>query len=96
MRFTVNRRPGVVVVGVSVDRTRQAARSALDEVGVSFPSFLDPRSRYLHEFSTIVPAWGIPSSLVLLNGRVVAVHVGEIDDPEELIAALAEYGRSGS
>lgn len=70
---------GVSVVGLNVQDTSTDARRFLDQVGVNFPSIVDPEGSLL---ATIpgVPPKAVPSTVILdRNGAVAVRIIGPLD-----------------
>jgi cytochrome c biogenesis protein CcmG/thiol:disulfide interchange protein DsbE len=81
---------GLEVVGVSVDAAGEAAAVArfVDQVGVTYPIWLDPQERVSSVFRTT----GVPTTMLIdRQGTLVWRHVGPVaaNDPE-LTRLIAE------
>lgn len=86
-------RGDVEVVGVSLDQFEDKAAEFLEEFDADYPSWRDPDLEYL---VTYAPAVGVqlPSSVLVVDGEVVAAHAGEFTSPDELSAdRLRELAR---
>jgi thiol-disulfide isomerase/thioredoxin len=69
----------VAFVGVNIGDTADAAASFLDEVGVTFPNYLDERNDLTAELGTAT----LPVTLVLdADGRIVTEHIGPMTASE--------------
>jgi cytochrome c biogenesis protein CcmG, thiol:disulfide interchange protein DsbE len=69
----------VAFVGVNIGDTADAAGSFLDEVGVTFPNYLDERNDLTAELGTAT----LPVTLVLdADGRIVTEHIGPMTAAE--------------
>jgi thiol-disulfide isomerase/thioredoxin len=79
---------GVSVAGITRDRYVDYARQSLDEAGVSYPNWQDFDATYLSDFTGIVPPQGVPSSVLVVDGRVEAVHVGPLETWDDLAPIL--------
>ncbi|HEX5726197.1 MAG TPA: TlpA disulfide reductase family protein [Longimicrobiaceae bacterium] len=81
--YLANRPRGFEVVGVSVDAAgqEQAVREFVQELGVTYPVWLDPDERVSSTFATL----GVPSTfLVGRDGTLLWKKLGPVraDDPE--------------
>lgn len=94
----------VVVVGVNIRESGglAAARSFVREAGIDFPSFYDPSSEVLLDFSDEIGPYSLPSTAVLdRQGRLAAIVLGAIpgqatmQDVVEEIAAEPAGGAPG-
>lgn len=74
----------VQVLGVSRDRFEKYAREFEEEVGAEFPSWMDPDGEYAANFAQHLPVEMLPTSALLKKGRLVAVHVGPIEELDGL------------
>lgn len=72
------------VLGVSRDQFKKYAIQFEEEVGASFPSWLDSSGEYQNKFSQSFPQNALPISLLSYRGKLVAVHVGPIDSLAEV------------
>ncbi len=71
---------GVVVLGVSVDRSEQAYRNFLARTRVTFQTARDPESRISADYGT----FKYPETYIIdRNGRVIEKIVGPIDWTDE-------------
>ncbi len=77
----------VVVVGVNPLDDADTLTAFLQEVGATYPQYRDPDGAVLAAFSVAA----LPATIaVTADGRVVAVHLGELDDATlEALAAAA-------
>lgn len=79
----LNRAAGIddlQVLGVSRDQFRKYARKFEDDTGATFPSWMDSEGDFHHQFTSTVPIQALPVSLLSRDGKLVAVHIGPIDD----------------
>jgi thiol-disulfide isomerase/thioredoxin len=83
---------GVRVLGVSRDRDRGEARELAEELGVTYPNWLDPDGDFVVQLQGLVPLNAYPSTVVLRGDRVVAVKSGEIRTAGEVLRVLDEVG----
>lgn len=66
----------VQVIGVTRDRYEKYAANFLAATGAGFPNVQDPDGDYMAKFSAVVPRWAVPSSVLVVDGMVVAAHIG--------------------
>lgn len=85
---TLDERDDLQVIGVSRDQFARYAREFEDEVDAPFPSWLDPDGDYAAQLRRLAPVDFLPLSALLDEGRVVAVHLGEIKDLSALEALV--------
>ncbi|WP_436699617.1 TlpA family protein disulfide reductase [Nocardioides sp. BYT-33-1] len=74
----------IPVVGISRDLDDGAARAALEEFGVTYPNFRDHDSRLAEALADVVPFNGVPSSVLVVDGRIRWAHLGDFDSYAEL------------
>jgi peroxiredoxin len=79
----------VQVIGVSRDRYEKYAAELLAATGVKFPNILDPDGTYMARFSAVVPRQALPSSVLVMDGTVVAAHIGPFKRWSDLYPKLA-------
>ena len=82
----------VVIVGVNVQDTEQAAREFMRRFQFSFPNGVDPRGKISIDYGV----YGIPETFFLdTDGRIVYKHVGAVTDRvlSEQIEGLLERAR---
>ncbi len=85
---------GLRVVGVNVDRSADegAIESFLAEVGVTFPTVLDPADRFARTFVTS----GVPESLLIdSDGTIMHRWKGPLDDRPDDTEAIIESTLAG-
>ncbi|MGH7352360.1 MAG: TlpA family protein disulfide reductase [Candidatus Methylomirabilales bacterium] len=83
---------GVVIVGVNVQDTEQAAREFMRRFQFSFPNGVDPKGKVSIDYGV----YGIPETFFLdTEGRIVYKHVGAVTDRvvSQQIAGLLERAR---
>lgn len=77
--------PGVQVVGVNPLDDRAGLDDFVEEVAVRYPQYRDPDGSVLDAFGIAA----LPATIfVAADGRVITVHLGQLDAPE--LAAMAE------
>lgn len=75
---------GVAVVGVTRDRFDDYALRAIHKADVSYPNVQDADASWMDHFSGLVPLSFIPSSVVIVDGKVTRVHIGPFHKLGEL------------
>lgn len=82
---------GVTVIGVTRDRFDTFALRALHRAGATYPTTQDADAAYMQAFSGLVPLGLIPSSVVVVDGKVTRVHIGPFHTTKDLdeVRALA-------
>lgn len=83
----------VDVAGVSRDFRSSSARQALRDAHVTYPNRMDPDGVYMRRLSRVVPWVAIPSSVLVVDGRVVASHIGPFTSYADLEHARDLTGR---
>ena len=91
----------VAVLGVNIrENGIAAAQSFVREAGMDFPSFYDPSSEVLLEFSEDIGPYSLPSTVILdRQGRLAAIILGVIPGRatvEALIEEIASEPESAS
>ena len=66
----------VQVVGVSRDVREVVARQALKRAGVHYVNWFDPDGAFVQKLRGVVPPSAVPSTLLVVDDQVVAVHIG--------------------
>lgn len=84
----VSRAGQIRVVGLSRDVRRTAAARALRAADVSYENWMDADATFMVALDGRLPLGQIPSSALLVDGRVVAVHLGEFKNRAEVLAGL--------
>lgn len=79
------RNDSMEVVGVSRDQFTKYARAFEEELGADFPSWMDSDGEYSESFITYFPRNALPVSVLVHDGRLVAVHLGPIDAASEVV-----------
>lgn len=72
------------VVGVNIDEHVAEAREAADAAGVTYANYRDHRKYYLGTFVGDMPTNVVPSSVLFVDGRAVAAHIGEFETEADL------------
>jgi thiol-disulfide isomerase/thioredoxin len=78
----------VSVMGVTRDESRQAATALLRETRVSYANWLDPAGRYVGRFRRSIPVAAVPSSVLVVDGRIARVHIGPFRSWRDLRSGL--------
>lgn len=78
----------IEVVGYTRDSKRANAVEALAAAGVAFANFMDPDAEIALALDGRVPINGIPTSVLVRDGKAIAVHIGPFPDKATILAAL--------
>lgn len=78
------------VIGFSRDRDKASAAGALKAAGVTYSNWLDSDASLGVELDNRVPLSSVPSSVLIRNGKVIAVHIGEFTSKAEILQALEQ------
>jgi len=78
----------LLVVGYTRDLHRKEADEALDAARITFPNFMDTDGTVALSLDGRVPLSAIPSSILVRDGKAVAVHIGPFPDKATILAAL--------
>lgn len=76
------------VIGFSRERSEDNALEALRKAGVTYPNWLDGDAKLALELDGRVPFNSVPSSVLIRDGQVVAVHIGEFKTRDDVLKAL--------
>ena len=86
------RERGVMVLGVDIQDTPEAARKFIDQFSLTFPNALDPTGKVSIDYGV----YGVPETFFIdARGRIRAKHVGAVTDAifrREVDRLLAERG----
>ncbi|MDN4171753.1 TlpA disulfide reductase family protein [Nocardioides sp. SOB77] len=80
----VAERDDVEVVGVSLDEFEGTAAEFLDEAGADYPSWRDPDMELMSSYAPAVSLSGLPATVLIVDGEVVASHPGEFTSAKDL------------
>ncbi|WP_034262967.1 TlpA family protein disulfide reductase [Actinospica robiniae] len=70
-------------VGVDTLDNDSSANAYLSRYGISYPALADPEEKLVLDLKSIVPAEGIPSTLIVdEDGKVAVRAIGAITEPE--------------
>lgn len=84
---------GVMVVGVTRDRFASYATEAIGKAGVTYANFQDFDETYtMDELRDLIPTWAVPSSVLLVDGKVEQVHIGTFHTMADLQPATELVG----
>lgn len=78
------------VIGFSRDRSSDAATEALRDAGVTYPNWLDADAQLAIDLDGRVPYASVPSSVLIRDGQVIAVHIGEFKTADDVLKALEQ------
>lgn len=76
------------VIGFSRDRDKGNAAEALKDAGVTYPNWMDSDAELTDDLDGRVPYASVPSSVLIRDGKVIAVHLGDFKSKEEVLKAL--------
>ena len=80
----LNNELGVQVVGINRDRFKKYALAAIEKTNVTYPNWGDPYGTYTVGFDDVIPVQALPSSVIMVDGKVTAVHIGTFDSWPDL------------
>ena len=89
-----NQESGVEVVGVTRDQFERYAQSAIDRASVTYPNWMDEDASYSEQFSDLLPVNALPTSALVVDNRVIAVHVGPFETVSELTSQVSKMTAS--
>lgn len=75
---------GVGVLGISRDRRVAPAATMIESYQITYPNYLDVDGVLHRALGGKVPLQGIPTSLLIVDGKVTWVHVGVFASAEDL------------
>jgi thiol-disulfide isomerase/thioredoxin len=75
----------MTVVGFSRDIHQDKAENTLARYGVTYANWMDPEARIALAMDGKVPINAVPSSLLIVGGKVVAVHIGQFKKPQDVL-----------
>lgn len=75
----------IAVVGFTRDTHQDKAEDALADHGVTYPNWMDPEAKVAVAMDGKIPVNGVPSSLLIINGKVVAVHIGPFKTAQDVL-----------
>lgn len=78
----------VTVAGFTRDLSEEKARDALKEFGATYPNWMDTDAQLAVALDGRVPINQVPSSALIRDGKVVAVHIGEFKSKQDLLDGL--------
>jgi thiol-disulfide isomerase/thioredoxin len=78
------------VIGFSRDTNTGSAADALKAAGVTYPNWLDSDASLAVELDHRVPLSSVPSSVLIRDGKVIAVHIGQFHTRAEVLQALEQ------
>ncbi|MDN4161903.1 MULTISPECIES: TlpA disulfide reductase family protein [Nocardioides] len=89
-------RGDVAVIGVSVDWFAKYAREFIADYEVTYPNWSDPETAYMRSLAPAVSPNGIPSTVLVEDGEVVAAYIGPLESaadvsPTRLAELLAQH-----
>lgn len=78
----------ITVVGFTRDSHRDRADEALRAAGVTYPNWMDPDATLALELDGRVPINAVPSSFLIRDGKVVAIHIGPFKSAADVLRGL--------
>ncbi len=79
---------GTTVVGISRDARASFAEDSLQTAGVTYPNYLDSAADLMVALDGAIPMNQVPSSVILVDGDAVAVHVGPFETADDIATGL--------
>jgi thiol-disulfide isomerase/thioredoxin len=79
----------VTVMGVTRDVRRQSATALMQQTKVSYANWSDPAGRYVGRFRGSIPVAAVPSSVLVVDGRIARVHIGPFQSWRDLRTGLS-------
>ena len=74
------------VVGVSLGPSVSRAKRFVTTAGVGYPNLLDSDAQLKSAFTKSMPIVGVPTSFVVVDGTVRAVHVGPFESKTAVLS----------
>ena len=74
----------VEVVGVTRDVRLRYAREAMTRTGVTYDNYADSSGDFLAGLHGVVPTNAVPSTLLVVDGRITWAHIGPFDSYRDL------------
>jgi thiol-disulfide isomerase/thioredoxin len=87
-RFHATR--AVDVVGVTRDVRLQYARGAMADAGVTYANYADTTGDFLAGLHGVIPTNAVPSTLLVVDGRITWAHIGPFDSYRDLERSVAQ------
>lgn len=78
------------VIGFSRDRDEGNAAEALRDAGVTYANWMDSDAELTGDLDGRVPYASVPSSVLIRDGKVIAVHIGEFKTKDDVLKALEQ------
>jgi thiol-disulfide isomerase/thioredoxin len=85
----LERSGNVTVLGVTRDVRRPPALEMIKRSHVSYANWLDKDGAYMRSFRDLIPPVAVPSSLLVVDGRATAVHIGPFRSWRDLRSAVS-------
>lgn len=76
------------VIGFSRDIKTGAADQAINKAGVTYPNWLDTDASIAVALDGRIPINAVPTSALIRDGKVVAVHIGQFTGRKDVLGAL--------
>ena len=81
---------GVAVIGVTRDNILENAEKFLARRDVTYPNLRDEYGDFQSAIGDVVPAQSLPSSFLLVDGRITWVRVGPFTSYDDLRDSVLE------
>ncbi|MFL6061302.1 MAG: TlpA family protein disulfide reductase [Marmoricola sp.] len=78
----------IAVVGFTRDTDASKAEAELTGAGVTYPNWTDTDAKIALALDGRVPINAVPSSVLIRGGKVVAVHIGEFKNEDDVLKGL--------
>jgi hypothetical protein len=79
----------VDVVGVTRDVRLKYAREIMGETGVTYDNYADSTGDFIAGLHGVIPTNAVPSSLLVVDGRITWAHIGPFDSYRDLEESVA-------
>jgi thiol-disulfide isomerase/thioredoxin len=79
----------VDVVGVTRDVRLQYARQIMGDTGVTYDNYADSTGDFIAGLHGVIPTNAVPSSLLVVDGRITWAHIGPFDSYRDLEESVA-------
>jgi cytochrome c biogenesis protein CcmG/thiol:disulfide interchange protein DsbE len=76
------------VIGFSRDIHTSDAAEAIEKAGVTYPNWLDTDASIAVALDGRIPINAVPTSALIRDGKVVAVHIGAFTSRQDVLDAL--------
>lgn len=91
----LSQRGDVQVLGVSRDLNPAYAAEALRKAQANYPDVMDKDGTYSASLRGLIPLNAIPASVLVQNGRAIAVHAGPFDNWKDVAEGIRKFAGHG-